>query len=109
MRLSRPIALVPAYNRGVTSFRAIFRSSEAALIILAVLIGIGAGVLMIAQHAIAHGAQVLFYGLSGASLSAAPSIQPLRLADASGCRATTERRFARGDPPLANTGRRGRG
>ena len=79
MRLSRPIALVPAYNRGVTSFRAIFRSSEAALIILAVLIGIGAGVLMIAQHAIAHGAQVLFYGLSGASLSAAPSIQPLRL------------------------------
>jgi len=34
---------------------------------------------MIAQHAVAHGMQALIYGLSGASLSAAPSIQPIRL------------------------------
>ncbi|WP_344700391.1 chloride channel protein [Sphingomonas limnosediminicola] len=70
--------LAPAYNRGVSSFRQAFRSSEAALIGLAVLVGIGAGLLMIAQHAIAHGMQALFYGLSGASLSAAASIPPIR-------------------------------
>jgi CIC family chloride channel protein len=63
----------------VTSFRRVFRSSEAALILLAVLVGFAAGLLMIAQHAIAHGAQALIYGLSGASLSAASSIQPARL------------------------------
>lgn len=34
---------------------------------------------MIGQHAIAHSMQVLIYGLSGASLSAAPSIEPARL------------------------------
>lgn len=79
MRLSPPSALAPAYNRGVTSFRRVFRSSEAALILLAVLVGFAAGLLMIAQHAIAHGAQALIYGLSGASLSAASSIQPARL------------------------------
>lgn len=79
MRLSQPISLAPAYNRGVASFRRIFRSSEGALIVLAVGVGVAAGLLMIAQHAIAHGMQALIYGLSGASLSAAPSVQPIRL------------------------------
>lgn len=63
----------------MASFRRIFRSSEAALIGLAVVVGIGAGLLMIAEHAIAHVLQVLLYGVSDASLSAARSIQPLRL------------------------------
>jgi CIC family chloride channel protein len=70
---------VPVYNRGVASFRRIFRSSEAALILVSVVLGVGAGLLMIAQNRIAHGLQGLLYGLSGASLSAAPSIEPLRL------------------------------
>jgi CIC family chloride channel protein len=34
---------------------------------------------MIAQHAAAHGMQAIIYGLSGASLSAAASIEPIRL------------------------------
>jgi CIC family chloride channel protein len=76
---SIPKAATPAYNRGVASFRRIFRSSEAALILLAVLVGLAAGLLMIAQHGLAHGMQALIYGLSGASLSAAPSIDTARL------------------------------
>lgn len=76
---SIPEAAAPAYNRGLASFRRIFRSSEAALILLAVLVGIVAGLLMIAQNDIAHGMQHLIYGLSGASLSAAESIGPARL------------------------------
>lgn len=46
---------------------------------MAVGIGIAAGLLMIVQHAIAHGMQALIYGLSGASLSAATSIDPVSL------------------------------
>ena len=76
---SIPDAAAPAYNRGMASFRRIFRSSEAALILLAVGVGIVAGLLMIAQHGIAHGLQSLIYGLSGASLSAAQSIDTIRL------------------------------
>ncbi len=76
---SIPEAAAPAYNRGVASFRRIFRSSEAALILLAVVVGLAAGLLMIAQHGIAHGMQALIYGLSGSSLSAAPSIETVRL------------------------------
>ena len=79
LRHTLPDVAAPAYNRGVASFRRVFRSSEAALIILAVVVGIGAGLLMIAQRAIAHALQALIYGLSGASLSAASSIQPVRL------------------------------
>jgi CIC family chloride channel protein len=70
---------VPVYNWGITSFRRVFRSSEAALILLSVVLGIGAGLLMIAQNQVAHGLQRLIYGLSGASLSATSSIDPLRL------------------------------
>lgn len=74
-----PDAAKPVYNRGIASFRRVFRSSEAALILLAVGVGISAGLLMIAQHGIAHGMQALIYGLSGSSLSAAPSIETARL------------------------------
>ena len=76
---SIPDAAAPLYNRGVASFRRIFRSSEAALVLLAVGIGLAAGLLMMAQRTLAHGLQVLLYGLSGASLSAAFSIDPIRL------------------------------
>lgn len=81
MRLlhSIPDAGAPVYSRGIASFRRVFRSSEAALILLAVAVGIGAGLLMILQHAVAHGMQALIYGLSGASLSAAPSVDVVRL------------------------------
>jgi CIC family chloride channel protein len=76
---SIPDAAAPVYNRGVASFRRIFRSSEAALIVLAVGVGLVAGLLMILQHALAHGIQAVIYGVSGASLSAAPSIDTIRL------------------------------
>ena len=76
---SIPNAAAPIYSRGIASFRRIFRSSEAALILLSVAVGLGAGLLMILQHGIAHGMQALIYGLSGASLSAAPSIGTIRL------------------------------
>jgi CIC family chloride channel protein len=76
---SIPDAAAPVYGRGIASFRRVFRSSEAALILLAVGIGLAAGLLMIAQHAIAHGMQALIYGLSDASLSAAASIDVVRL------------------------------
>jgi CIC family chloride channel protein len=76
---SIPDAAAPVYSRGIASFRRVFRSSEAALILLALGVGLAAGLLMIAQHAIAHGMQALIYGLSGASLSAAPSIDTVRL------------------------------
>ena len=74
-----PQVAVPVYNRGIASFRRVFRSSEAALVVLAVGIGLAAGLLMIAQRAIAHFLQSLLYGFSGASLSAAPSIPFVRL------------------------------
>jgi chloride channel protein, CIC family len=70
---------LPAYNRGVASFRRMFRSSEAALVLLAVVVGAAAGLLMIALRAMAHGMQSLIYGLSGSSLSAASFIDPIRL------------------------------
>lgn len=76
---SIPDAAAPVYNRGLASFRRTFRSSEAAIVVLAVVVGLAAGVLMIAQNRIAHGLQTLLYGLSGASLSAATSIDPVRL------------------------------
>ena len=76
---SIPDAAAPVYNRGIASFRRVFRISEAALILLAVSVGLGAGLLMILQHAMAHGMQALIYGLSGASLSAASAIGGNRL------------------------------
>lgn len=74
-----PDAAGPVYTRGVASFRRIFRSSEAALVGISVLVGLVAAGMMIAQNRLAHGIQNLIYGLSGASLSAASSIEPYRL------------------------------
>lgn len=76
---SIPDVAGPVYNRGIASFRRIFRSSEAALVLLSVAIGLAAGLLMIAQRSIAHALQSLIYGFSGPSLSAAPSIAFPRL------------------------------
>lgn len=79
MRFSSPLPLAPVYQSGVASFRRIFRSSEGALIVLSVGIGILAGLLMVFQRAIAHGVQTLIYGLGGPSLSGAASINPISL------------------------------
>ena len=76
---SLPGAAAPVYMRGAASFRRIFRSSEAALVLLSILVGLAAGLLMIIQHGLAHRIQSLLYGLSGTSLSAAPSISTYRL------------------------------
>ncbi|URD59809.1 chloride channel protein [Sphingomonas sp. KRR8] len=73
------LSFTPVYERGVASFRRIFRSSEAALVLLAVGVGVAAGLLMLVQRGLAHSLQSFFYGLSGASLSAAASIDPWRL------------------------------
>jgi CIC family chloride channel protein len=74
-----PPQAVPVYDRGVASIRRIFRASEAALILFAVAVGLAAGLLTLIQNRVAHGLQGFIYGVSGASLSAAGSIDPVRL------------------------------
>jgi len=74
-----PSAVSPIHVRPVTSLRAIFRSSEAALVVLTIGIGIAAGLLTIMQHRIAHGLQKLLYAFPGDSLSASSGIDPVRL------------------------------
>ena len=66
-------------NRGTSAVRRLFRSSEAALVAMAVALGIAAGVLTFALNRTAHGLQSLIYGLSGQSLSAAESVSPWSL------------------------------
>jgi CIC family chloride channel protein len=61
-------------TRGTTAVRRLFRSSEAALVAMAVALGIAAGVLTFVLNRTAHGIQSVIYGLSGGSLSAAPSV-----------------------------------
>jgi len=57
-----------------------FRSSEAALILLAIGVGIGAGLLTVAQSGLAHGLQRVFFGVGINRLSAIGSIRhPWRL------------------------------
>jgi chloride channel protein, CIC family len=65
--------------RGVAAVRRVFRSSEAALVGLAVALGIAAGLLTFILNRGAHGLQSLIYGLAGPSLSAAASVPPLSL------------------------------
>lgn len=65
--------------RGTAAVRRVFRSSEAALVGLAVALGIAAGLLTFILNRSAHGLQSLIYGLAGTSLSAAPSIPPFSL------------------------------
>src|SRR6185437_15625922 len=67
------------YSRSVTSVRSVFRSSEAAVIVLAVGIGLAAGLLTIAIHQIAHGMQRAIFNLDTDSLSASAIIEPWRL------------------------------
>ena len=74
-----PSAVSPIHVRPVTSLRAIFRSSEAALVVLTIEIEIAAGLLTIMQHRIAHGLQKLLYAFPGDSLSASSGIDPVRL------------------------------
>ena len=67
------------YSRSVTSLRSVYRSSEAALIVLAVAIGLAAGLLTIAIHETAHWLQAVLYGIEGYSLSASEKVDPMRL------------------------------
>ena len=60
--------------RGIALVRRLFRSSEAALVTMAVALGIAAGLLTFALNRIAHGLQSIIYGLGGTSLSAAQSV-----------------------------------
>jgi CIC family chloride channel protein len=66
-------------TRGANAVRRLFRTSEAALVALAVGLGIAAGLLTFVLNRAAHGLQSLIYGLSGPSLSAAPSVSFLSL------------------------------
>ena len=65
--------------RGAAVVRRLFRSSEAALVGISIVLGIAAGLLTLLLNRTAHGIQSLIYGLSGSSLSAAPSVSPLSL------------------------------
>lgn len=67
------------YARGVASIRRVFRASEMALIVLAIGIGLSAGILTLLLHRTAHGLQSLFYGVTDESLSAATRLSPLSL------------------------------
>lgn len=64
---------------GTTALRRLFRSSEAALVGMAVALGIAAGLLTFVLNRSAHGLQSLIYGLHGGSLSAAPSVSLMSL------------------------------
>lgn len=66
-------------TRGATAVRRLFRASEAALVAMAVALGIAAGLLTFVLNRTAHGIQSIIYGLSGGSLSAAPSVSILSL------------------------------
>lgn len=74
-----PSAAAYYYSRSVTSVRSIFRTSEAAIIVLAVGIGLAAGLFTIAIHQIAHGFQRAIYNLDTDSLSATTVIDHWRL------------------------------
>ena len=74
-----PAAAAHYYSRSVASFRSVFRSSEAAVILVAVIVGLVAGLLTLLQHGLAHRLQSLLYGLDGDSLSASSVIAPISL------------------------------
>jgi len=68
-------------TRPVAWLRGRFRSSEAWFIALAIGIGTVAGLLAVAQSTLAHGLQVMLFGLNiDVRLSAADAISPWRLA-----------------------------
>ena len=74
-----PSAAAHYYSRSVSSVRSVFRSSEAAIILLAVGTGLAAGLFTIGLHGIAHGLQRAIYNLDSDSLSASSVIDPWRL------------------------------
>jgi len=67
------------YARGVASIRRIFRTSEMALIVLAIGVGLAAGIFTLLLHRSAHGLQNILYSLTDESLSAASNLSPLSL------------------------------
>ena len=67
------------YARGIASIRRIFRTSEMALIVLAIGVGLAAGIFTLLLHRSAHGLQNILYGLTDESLSAASNLSPLSL------------------------------
>jgi CIC family chloride channel protein len=75
----RNVGDVVSYQRGVASLRRVFRTSEAALVVLSVGIGIAAGVFTLILNGLAHGLQALIYGLTDETLSAASHISPFAL------------------------------
>src|SRR5438270_202909 len=74
-----PSAAAHYYSRSVSSVRSVFRSSEAAIILLAVGVGLAAGLFTIGLHGLAHGMQRAIYKLDSDSLSASSVIDPWRL------------------------------
>src|SRR3569832_1898121 len=67
-------------SRGTTAVRRLFRSSEAALVVMAVALGFVVGLFTFVMNRTAHGVQSIIYGLNyGQSLSATPSISLLSL------------------------------
>ena len=66
-------------TRSVGAVRRFFRSSEAALVVLAVALGIVAGLLTFLLNRTAHGLQAMIYGVGGGRLSAVPRVPPLSL------------------------------
>jgi CIC family chloride channel protein len=63
----------------LVGLRSLFRSSEAALIVLSLLCGAAAGLLTLAQGFLAHSLQALFYGIGDQRLSAVPEMSLVRL------------------------------
>src|SRR5690349_14334553 len=70
----RTVSGVVRSTGAVPLVRRLFRSSEAALVALAVALGIAAGLLTFAINRTAHGIQSLIYNLGGGSLSSAQSV-----------------------------------
>ena len=66
-------------TRGTTAVRRLFRSSEAALVGMAVVLGIAAGLLTFVLNRTAHGLQSIIYNLNGGNLSAASYVSPYAL------------------------------
>lgn len=66
-------------TRGTTAVRRLFRSSEAALVAMAVVLGIVAGLLTFVLNRTAHGLQSIIYSLNGGNLSAAAYVSPYAL------------------------------
>lgn len=75
----KDVAELLSYSEGVASVRRIFRTNEAALILLAVGIGTAAGVATLLLSGTAHGLQRLLYGLTDETLSAASVLSPWSL------------------------------